>query len=257
MGSMRLQDKVAIVTGTGAGIGAATAIRFAEEGVRLVLVDIGEANARSTAKTIEAMGGKAVVVAADISNEDQCRNISEAAVNAFGGIDILVNNAADFTTKSVEEASMSDWQKVLGVNVIGTAMVSKYAIPHMKARGSGSIVNLASMSSIIAQPNFATYNSSKGAILTMTKCMALDLAPFNIRVNAVCPGCILTSATEREWRRMGITQEEWTAQMAPMHMLNRIGDAREVANACLFLASDESTFITAAHLMVDGGYTGR
>ncbi|MGI8989720.1 MAG: SDR family NAD(P)-dependent oxidoreductase [Bryobacteraceae bacterium] len=253
---MRLQDKTAIITGAGAGIGAATAARFAEEGARLVLVDIGESNARATSKKLADMGAKTVVVAADISREEDCRNISEAAVGAFGGIDILVNNAADFTTKSVEDADMADWQKVLGVNVIGTAMVAKYAIPHMKAKG-GSIVNLASMSGIIAQPNFATYNSSKGAILTMTKCMALDLAPFNIRVNSICPGCILTSATEREWKRMGITREEWTARMAPMHMLNRVGDAREVANACLFLASDESSFITAAHLMVDGGYTGR
>ncbi len=255
---MRLQNKTAIITGAGAGIGAATAMRFAEEGARLVLVDIGDANAHATSKRVEDMGAKAIVVAADISREEDCRHISEAAVSAFGGIDILVNNAADFTTKSVEDAEMADWQKVLGVNVIGTAMVSKYAIPHMKAQAKGgSIVNLASMSSIIAQPNFATYNSSKGAILTMTKCMALDLAPFNIRVNAICPGCILTSATEREWKRMGLTQEAWTAQMAPMHMLNRVGDAREVANACLFLASDESSFITAAHLMVDGGYTGR
>ena len=253
---MRLQNKTAIVTGVGAGIGAATAVRFSEEGARLVLVDITEDHSQATRKKIEAMGGKAIVVGADSSKEEQCRNISEAAFKAFGGIDIVVNNAADFTTKSVEDASTADWEKVLGVNVIGTAMVSKYAIPHLKVRG-GSIVNLASMSGIIAQPNFATYNSSKGAILTMTRCMALDLAPFNIRVNSVCPGCILTSATEREWKRMGISQEQWTAQMAPMHMLNRIGDAREVANACLFLASDESSFITAAHLMVDGGYTGR
>jgi NAD(P)-dependent dehydrogenase (short-subunit alcohol dehydrogenase family) len=146
---------------------------------------------------------------------------------------------------------------VLGVNVIGTALVSKHAIPHMKRRGNGSIVNLASMSGIIAQPNFATYNSSKGAIVLMTKCMALDLAPFNIRVNSVCPGCIFTSATEREWIRMGLTKEQWVAKMAPMHMLNRIGDVREVANAILFLASDEASFITAADLLVDGGYTAR
>ena len=254
---MRLQDKVAIITGIGAGIGEATAIRFAEEGARLVLVDISETHAHSTAKRIEEMGGEGIVVAADISKEEDARHVSEAAARTYGGIDILVNNAADFTTKSVEQATTADWQKVLGVNVIGTAMVAKYAIPHMKKRGRGSIVNLASMSGIIAQPNFATYNSSKGAILTMTKCMALDLAPFNIRVNSICPGCILTSATEREWIRMGLTKEEWTAQMAPLHMLNRVGSPKEVANAILFLASDEASFITSAHLLVDGGYTGR
>ena len=180
----------------------------------------------------------------------------ETAVERFGGIDILVNNAADFTQKNVEQAEVADWQKVLGVNVIGTALVSKHAIPHMKARG-GSIVNIASMSAVIAQPDFATYNASKGAILTMTKCMALDFAPFNIRVNSICPGCILTSASYREIERLGLTFEQWRDRVAPLHMLNRLGEPREVANAVLFLASDEASFITATHLMVDGGYTGR
>jgi NAD(P)-dependent dehydrogenase (short-subunit alcohol dehydrogenase family) len=254
---MRLGNQVAIITGAGAGIGWGTAIRFAEEGARLVLADISEENVERAAQQIAATGGEAVAVAGDISSEADARRISDVAVERFGGIDILVNNAADFTTFSVEEASVANWTKVLGVNVLGTALVSKYAIPHIKKRGKGSIVNLASMSGIIAQPNFATYNSSKGAIITMTKCMALDLAPFNIRVNSVCPGCILTSATEREWIRMGLTKEEWIGKMAPLHMLNRVGNAREVANAVLFLASDEAGFITAAHLLVDGGYTGR
>ena len=175
---------------------------------------------------------------------------------SFGGIDILINNAADFTQKSVEQAEVADWQKVLGVNVIGTALVSKYAIPHMKAKGGGSIVNMASMSGIIAQPDFATYNASKGAVLTMTKCMALDLAPYKIRVNSICPGCILTSASYREIERLGLTFEQWRDRVAPLHMLNRLGEPREVANAALFLASDEASFITGTHLMVDGGYTG-
>ena len=203
------------------------------------------------------MGAEAVLAVADISQEASARGISETAVKSFGGIDILVNNAADFTQKSVEQAEVADWQKVLGVNVIGTALVSKHAIPHMKARGGGSIVNLASMSAVIAQPEFATYNASKGAILTMTKCMALDLAPFKIRVNSICPGCILTSASYREIERLGLTFEQWRDRVAPLHMLNRLGEPREVANAALFLASDEASFITSAHLMVDGGYTGR
>jgi NAD(P)-dependent dehydrogenase (short-subunit alcohol dehydrogenase family) len=250
---MRLASKVAIITGAAAGIGEAAALRFAEEGARVVVADLNQAGAQATADQIRAMGGQAVAVAADISKEEDARRITEVALESFGGIDILVNNAADFTTFSVEDATPAHWQRVLGVNVIGTALVSKFAIPHMKARG-GSIVNVASMSGIIAQPNFATYNSSKGAVLTMTRCMALDLAPFRIRVNSICPGCIYTSATEREWIRMGETKEEWSARQAPLHMLNRVGEAREVANAILFLASDESSFITAAELLVDGGY---
>ncbi len=253
---MRLADKVAIVTGVGAGIGEAIAIRFAEEGARLVLNDISDSAGQATLKKIIGLGAKAIFVAADVSKEADDRRMADSAAQAFGRIDIVVNNAADFTQKSVEAADTRDWEKVLGVNVIGTALVSKFAIPHMKAKG-GSIVNIASMSGIIAQPDFATYNSSKGAVLTMTKCMALDLARYNIRVNSICPGCIVTSASYREIERLGLTFEQWRDRMAPLHMLNRLGEPREVANAALFLASDESSFITATHLMVDGGYTAR
>jgi NAD(P)-dependent dehydrogenase (short-subunit alcohol dehydrogenase family) len=254
---MRLANKVAIITGIGAGIGEAIAIRFAEEGATLVLNDISERAGQSTLKKIRDLGGKATLAIADISQEDGARSISVAAVQSFGGIDILINNAADFTQKNVEQAEVADWQKVLGVNVIGTALVSKFAIPHMRARGGGAIVNMASMSGIIAQPDFATYNASKGAVLTMTKCMALDFAPYKIRVNSICPGCILTSASYREIERLGITFEQWRDRVAPLHMLNRLGEPIEVANAALFLASDEASFITGTHLMVDGGYTGK
>ncbi len=253
---MRLADKTAIITGIGAGIGEAIAIRFAEEGARLVLNDISEPAAHATLRKVTGLGAQAVLAIADISQELGARSISDTAIRHFGAVDILVNNAADFTQKSVERAEIADWQKVLGVNVIGTALVSKYAIPHMKARG-GAIVNIASMSGIIAQPDFATYNASKGALLTMTQCMALDLAPHKIRVNSICPGCILTSASYREIERMGLTFEQWRDRVAPLHMLNRLGEPREVANAALFLASDEASFITSAHLLVDGGYTGR
>jgi len=253
---VRLANKTAIITGVGAGIGEAIAIRFAEEGARLVLNDISEPAGQATLRKVMNLGAHSVLVPADISQDAGARAISAAAIEHFGAIDILVNNAADFTQKSVELAEVADWQKVLGVNVIGTALVSKHAIPHLKARG-GSIVNIASMSGIIAQPDFATYNSSKGAVLTMTKCMALDLAPYKIRVNSICPGCILTSASYREIERLGLTFEQWRDRIAPLHMLNRLGEPREVANAALFLASDESSFITATHLLVDGGYTGR
>ena len=253
---MRLKDKVAIVTGVGAGIGEAIAIRFAEEGARLVLADIQEAAGRATLDKVTGMGAKAAFVQADISQEESARRIAEFAVSSFGGIDILVNNAADFTQMGVERAEVADWQRVLGVNVIGPALVTKFAIPFMKTKG-GSIVNMASMSGLIAQSDFATYNASKGALITMTKCLALDLAPYKIRVNSICPGCILTSASYREIERLGLTFEQWRDQVAPLHMLKRLGEPREVANATLFLASDEASFITATHLMVDGGYTGQ
>ena len=253
---MRLKDKVAVITGMGAGIGEAIAIRFAEEGAKLILNDLNEANARKVLDKVRAMGAAAELYVGDISQESTGQALAAAALKAFGGLDILVNNAADFTQFSVEDASLEAWQKVLGVNVIGTALVSKHAIPLLKKNG-GAIVNIASMSGFIAQPNFATYNTSKGAQIMMTKCMALDLAPWNIRVNAICPGCILTSASLREIERLGLTFEQWRDEMAPMHLLNRLGEVNEVANPAVFLASSDASFITGTTLMVDGGYTAR
>jgi NAD(P)-dependent dehydrogenase (short-subunit alcohol dehydrogenase family) len=252
---MRLKEKIAVITGAGAGIGEAIAIRFAEEGARLALADIDEEAGRATLGRVSRPGVEATFIQADISREDDARRIAEAAAERFGGIDILVNNAANFTQKSVEAADVADWRKVLDVNVIGTALVAKFAIPFLKNAKGGSIVNMASQSSVMAQRDFATYNASKGAILTMTKCMALDLAAYGIRVNCVCPGCILTSASYREIERLGETFEHWRDRVAPAHMLNRLGEPREVANAVLFLASEEASFVTAAALMVDGGAT--
>ena len=250
---MRIQDKVAIITGAGAGIGEAIAVRFAEEGGHLVLNDISEKGLQQTLDTVRKMGGEAIGVVGDVGNESDAERLTRTAVETYGKLDILINNAANFTQKSVEDATVADWELVLKVNVIGTALVAKYASRAMKANG-GSIVNIASMSGIIAQHDFATYNSSKGAVLNLTRCLALDLAPFKIRVNSVCPGCVVTTASYREIERLGMTFEEWRDKVAPGHMLNRLGEPREVANAVLFLASDEASFITAAELLVDGGY---
>lgn len=252
---MRLQDKVAIVTGAGSGIGEATAILFAQQGAKLVLNDIDEGNGKRVVKAVEAAGGQAVLVMGDVSLEETGLALPAAAIQHFNRLDIVVNNAANFTQMGVEKAEMSDWLKVFGVNVFGPAFICKHSIPHLKKSGKGAIVNVASMSGVIAQHDFVTYNASKGAVLQMTRCLALDLAPFNIRVNSVCPGCVDTTATKKEAARLGMPYDEWTHNAAVKHMLGRIGEPIEVANAILFMASDESSFMTAATIMVDGGYT--
>lgn len=253
---MRLKNKVAIVTGAGSGIGQATAVLFAEEGARVVVADIDSAGGEKTISAIKEQGGQAIFVQTDISKDDEAKKIADEAVGAFGQINILVNDAAVFVLKGLE-ATVEDWQRSLGVNVIGAALCTKYAVEHMKKAGGGAVVLLGSISSFIAQPNFITYSATKGALLQMTRNMAMDLAPFNIRVNCVCPGATLTPASYRHMAQTGMTLEQFEAEVGGASLLKRVADPREIAYAILFLASDEASFVTGTHLMVDGGYTAQ
>ena len=251
---MRLKDKVAIVTGAADGIGAATAELMAEHGAAILLGDIDVAGGTAVRDRIRAAGGRAEFVGADIAREQDASRLSVMAAETFGRLDILVNNAAAFVLKGID-ATPDDWRRSLDVNVIGTAMVTRAAAPVMARHGGGAIVNLASISSFVAQPQFVTYSATKAAILQMTRNLALDLAPHGIRVNCVCPGTILTRASRDHMQRTGQSLDEFLAAEGPKHLLNRVGTPREVAYAVVFLASDEASFITGTHLMVDGGYT--
>ena len=248
---MRLENKAAIVTGGSAGIGRAICERFAEEGARVADVDVD--GGRETVRLIRQAGGEAEFIETDVSVEADVEAMVSAAVEAYGTVDVLVNDAAVFVFGAIEDVTGDDWQRVMGVNVVGAANTVKHTIPHMKAAGGGAIVNVASVSSFIAQPAFVPYNSSKGALLQLTRCLALDLAPHNIRVNCVCPGSIQTAASERHRKFIGATVEEYDRLATEGAFLKRVGQPREVANGALFLASDEASFITGTPLVIDGG----
>jgi NAD(P)-dependent dehydrogenase (short-subunit alcohol dehydrogenase family) len=250
---MRLKDKVAIVTGASSGIGQATAQLFAEEGAKVMLADIDAENGESTAEGIRQRGGTARFVKADISREADAKRITEETLAAFGQVNILVNDAAAFVLKGFS-ATVEDWHRSLGVNVIGTAMVTSYAVEPMKKTG-GAIIILGSISSFMAQPDFFVYSATKAALVQMTRNMAMDLGAHGIRVNSVCPGTILTTASLNHIHKIGLTVEQFNQQEGAKTFLSRVGQPREVAHAICFLASDEASYITGAALMVDGGYT--
>jgi len=253
---MRLKDKVAIITGAASGIGQATAELFGEEGAKVIVADIDSKGGEASSKTIRDKGGVARFVPSDISKDTDCRKISEEAIDAFGRIDILVNNAATFVLKGFA-ATVEEWQHSLGVNVIGTALVTKYCVEQMKKNGGGAIVNLGSISGFVAQPDFFAYSSTKAAIGQLTRNMAMDLGVHHIRVNCICPGTILTPASFRHIEKVGLTLEQFNAEEGAKTFLGRAGRPREVACAILFLASDEASYITGTSLMVDGGYTAQ
>lgn len=251
---MRLRDKVAIITGAASGIGEATALLFGEEGARVVVADLDGEGGKQTAAQVRERAGQASFVDADISKESDCQKVIDETVKEWGRLDILVNDAATFVLKGLD-ATPDDWRRSLGTNVIGTAMLTRFASRQMQKDGGGSIVNIGSQSAFFAQREFLCYSSTKAAIVHMTRLMALDLASSKIRVNTVCPGTILTRATANHIAREGITLEQFDAVEGAKTILGRIGNAREVAHAILFLASDEASYITAACLLVDGGRT--
>ena len=254
---MRLQDKNAIITGGASGIGRAICEVFAEEGARLTIADIDTDGGEQTLANVRAAGGVAQFVTTDVSKEADVEAMVQTAVDAYGAVNILVNDAAAFVFGEVQDISDADWARVFGVNVIGQAYCVKHVLPHMQAAGGGAIVNLASVSGFIAQPAFIPYNASKGAVMQLTRCLAMDLAPYNIRVNCVCPGSVLTPATERHRRFMGADREEFLAEAGASNFMKRVADPREIAYGALFLASDEASFVTGTPLVMDGGLTAQ
>ena len=252
---MRLGKKRAIITGAGTGIGRAIAERFSQEGAKIMVAEIEEPGGKQTTDIVLKSGGTAVFQQTDTSLEDSIQSMVERTVSEFGGIDIVVNNAAAFVFGSIEETGADEWSQVLGVNVVGYANTIKTALPYLKQSGNGAIINVASVSSFIAQPEFVPYNTSKGAVSQLTRCLAMDLAKYKIRVNAVCPGAIYTRASERHMDFMGIDYKKGRELFGQDAVMKRMGEPAEIANGVLFLASDEASFITGEHLVIDGGAT--
>ena len=247
---MRLQAKVAIVTGAGSGNGRGIALRLAEEGARVVVADVNEAGAAETVALIEAAGGQARVVRADVSRREQVEELVKAALAGFGQIDILVNNAGVESMRPFLELPEAEWDRIMGVNLKGPFLCSQLAAREMAQAGrGGKIINIGSICSAVALAGEAHYIASKGGVLMLTKAMAIDLAPYNINVNAVGPGVIETAMTANSLS----TPER--VEMFYNHIpLKRIGQPRDVANAVLFLASTEADYITGTILYVDGGW---
>lgn len=251
-GHGRIQGKVAIVTGGAQGIGAAIVRRFVEEGALVAIFDVAELQGAALSKEL---GTCTQFFKVDMSSEDAVKaNVSAVTAWSGGRLDILVNNAAAFVFGEVEDVTSDQWDRVLGVNVKGYAYAMKHTFPVFKATGGGAVVNLASISSFIAQPAFVPYSTTKGAILQMTRCTAMDGGKHGIRVNAVCPGPILTEATEKHAASEGKTVDALVEEMSSQLIVKRMGSPKEVANAVLFLSSDEASYITGTPLMVDGGY---
>jgi NAD(P)-dependent dehydrogenase (short-subunit alcohol dehydrogenase family) len=251
---VKLSGKVAIVTGGGSGIGRAICERFAAEGASVTVAEMDAARGRETAEVIGKNKGKARFIQTDIRNEESIKKCIAETVSAFGALNLLVNNAAAFVLRGIN-ASAEEWETMLHTNIRGTAFCVKHSVPEMKKAGGGAIVNLGSISSVLGQGEMVTYNATKGAILTMTRCMALDLGPENIRVNCVCPGNIKTPALINHMKSLGKSYEEAEKEMIPQNFLGRVGTPEEVAACATFLCSDDASYVTGASLFVDGGYS--
>ncbi|MCP5150641.1 MAG: SDR family oxidoreductase [Ectothiorhodospiraceae bacterium] len=249
----RLEGKVAAVTGGAGGIGGATVARLVEEGARVAFCDW---DAERGEKLAAELGDAVRFVAADVQHEDQAAGLVRTAVEQFGRLDVLVNNAGVRNYQDVTEASAESWQRILGVNLMGYAFCAKAAIPAMRANGGGVIVNIASVRSLVAGSRTVQYDTTKAAILGLTRSMARDHAADGIRVVAVGPGPIFTHFHAQRARELGQTEDQYRAAFGADTMMNRPGTPREVADAVLFLASDEASFITGTCLFVDGGQTG-
>lgn len=247
---MRLKDKVAVITGGTFGIGESTALLFAKEGAKVVIAARNAEKGEKVVSKIKENTGEAIFVKTDVSKEEDVKNLMKETVNTFGKLDVLFANAGVGDMGDLDSTSLDNWNYTLGVDLTGVFLCSKYAVPEMEKNGSGSIINCASILGHVGQPSVTAYAAAKGGVVNMTRTAAVTYAKKGIRINAVCPGYIETNILD------GLN-DEILQHLISLHPVGRLGRPEEVANAVLFLASDESSFVTGANLLVDGGYTAQ
>jgi NAD(P)-dependent dehydrogenase (short-subunit alcohol dehydrogenase family) len=247
-----LEGKVAIITGGASGIGRATALLFTGEGAAVVITDVNEAGGQAVAAELADKGGHALFEPGDVTRAADCERIVDLAMRRFRGIHILFNNAGIIRRSSVVELSEADWDRVMAVNVKSIFLMSRQAIPMMEKAGGGSIINTASGWGLAGGPRAAVYCASKGAVVLLTKAMAIDHGPHKIRVNCICPGDTDTAMLRNEARQLGEPDDGFLADAA-RRPLGRVGKPEEIAQAALYLASDAASFVTGTALVVDGG----
>jgi NAD(P)-dependent dehydrogenase (short-subunit alcohol dehydrogenase family) len=248
---MKLEGRVTIITGAASGIGRASAVEFAREGAKVVVADINLDGAQETAKQIESAGGVALAVRADVSDPQSVQNLIERTLDAFGKLHVLFNNAAIQVNKTIADTTFEEWNRQLGINLGGVFLCSKYSLPHLK-NTAGCVINMASVNGFFVEPMCAGYCATKGAIIALTKAMAIDHGKDGIRVNCICPGYIDAGLA---WEYFEVQPDPAAARAAAgkLHALGRVGQPAEVARVAVFLASDDASFMTSSSVVVSGG----
>jgi NAD(P)-dependent dehydrogenase (short-subunit alcohol dehydrogenase family) len=250
---MRLQGKVALITGSASGIGKSSALLFAQEGAHVIVNDLDTAKGEETVQEIVAAGGSAIFIQADVTNVDSVKAMVDRVIEHFGRIDVLFNNAGISGVGALHELEPEQWDRIMSINVKGVFLPSKYVVPHMMEQKSGSIINMSSCIAEIGLARRASYAATKGAVLALTKSMQVDYAAYNIRVNALLPGTILTPFVENYLKTSYDDPEAAIASLKTRQLSGDLGRPDDVAKAALFLASDDSKFMMGSPLYIDGG----